>query len=138
MYGARFARRTLEHKGRITPSSGEPSTEMALLEIAGALYLLLSCAMVLVAFVTYRRRKQPFAVDDLVKWLGLPGLLVWAFVALGLVAKILVIPFTGALHLWLWLNETLGSGGVAIILFAIAAIAALYAVDQQRRRRPEN
>ena len=92
--------------------------------------------MVVVAFVTYQRRRQPFAMDDLLKWLGIPGLLVWGFVVVALVAKTLVLPFTAAIHLWAWLTDRLGSGSVAIVLVAIAAIAAVYVVDQRRQLPP--
>lgn len=104
-----------------------------MLKTAGALYLLLSAAMVAIAFITYQRRRQPFGSDDLVKWLGVPGLLVWGFVALALVAKALVLPFTAAVHLWGWLTDLIGVASVAIILVATAAIAAVYVVDQRRR-----
>jgi purine-cytosine permease-like protein len=107
------------------------------LKIAGALYLLLSAAMVAIAFVTYQRRRQPFSSDDLIKWLGVPGLAVWAFMVLALVARALVFPFTAAIHLWGWLNEVLGAAAVGIILVAIVAIAAVYVVDQ-RRRAPQS
>lgn len=95
--------------------------------------------MVAIAFITYQRRRQPFGSDDLVKWLGVPGLLVWGFVALALVAKALVLPFTAAVHLWGWLTDLIGAASVAILLVSIAAIAAVYVVDQRRRdsrRRP--
>lgn len=104
-----------------------------MLKIAGALYLLLSAAMVVVAFVTYQRRRQPFSSDDLVKWLGVPGLAVWAFMALAIVARALVFPFTAAVHLWGWLNEVLGAAALGIILVAIVAIATIYIMDQRRR-----
>ena len=105
-----------------------------MLGVIGAVYILLSGAMVSIAFITYQRRRQAFGSDDLIKWLGLPGLLVWGFVALALVARVLVIPFTAALHLWVWVTDRIGTASVAIILVTIAAIAAVYVVDQQRRR----